>query len=98
MDRYSERFSAHDKNLGSRNYSENYIQFDDLIYALELGATKVRRFGRYVSSLRDSGFLKSDKTVNFLISPAFQAISFIFLGPDRLGGRQMTEDPEGGEG
>jgi hypothetical protein len=45
--RYSERFSAHDKNLGSQNYSENYNEFDNVIYALELGARKVRRFGRY---------------------------------------------------
>ena len=27
-------------------YSENYSEFDKVIYALELGARKVRRFGR----------------------------------------------------
>ena len=42
--RYSKRFSAHDKNLGSQNYSESYIEFDNVIYALELGASKIRRF------------------------------------------------------
>ena len=41
-----QRFSAPDKNLGSQNYSENHIEFDNVIYALELGARKVRRFGR----------------------------------------------------
>jgi hypothetical protein len=37
--------AAHEKNLGSQNFLENYIEFDNVIYALELGARKVRRFG-----------------------------------------------------
>jgi hypothetical protein len=30
-----------DKNLGSQNYSENYNEFDSVIYEPELGARKV---------------------------------------------------------
>ena len=33
------------ENLGSKNYSENYSEFDNVIHALELGAWKARTFG-----------------------------------------------------
>ena len=41
-----EAFLSTRQNLGSQNYSENYIEFDNAVYALESGARKVRRFGR----------------------------------------------------
>ena len=37
--------STHDKNFGFQNYAENHYEFDNVIYALELGARKLRRFG-----------------------------------------------------